>query len=134
MIVEANHEGGNDIELLTEVRERMKRLDLLNDAADTEETRDFPEHCQAIHVEANSGMTQKLCDVEEVSCAAAQIQNLTGTGNVELKLADPADVNSNPAVEIQIFWPVGAGICYPVSLANLFEFGRLDCLDDAFFL
>ena len=38
MIVEANHERGNDIEFLTEVWERMKRLDLFsNHAADTEE-------------------------------------------------------------------------------------------------
>ena len=76
-------------------------------------------------------MTQKLCDVEEVSCAAAQIQNLTGTRHVELKLADPADVNSNPAVEIQIFWPVGPGICDSVSLTNLSKSGRIDCFDDS---
>jgi hypothetical protein len=71
MIVEANHESANNIELLTEVRERMKRVDSLNDATDTKELRDFPEHWQAIHVEANSGMAQKLRDVEKVSCAAA---------------------------------------------------------------
>ena len=35
-----------------------KRLDLLNDAADTEQARDFPEHRQAIHVEPDSGMTE----------------------------------------------------------------------------
>ncbi len=79
MIVEANHERGNDIEFLTEVWERTKRLDLLNDAADTEQARDLPEHWQAIHVEANSGMTEELRDVEEVSCAAAQIENALGT-------------------------------------------------------
>jgi len=71
VIVEANHERGNDIEFLTEVWKRTKRLDSLNDAADIEEVRDFPEHWQAIHVEANSGMTEELRDVEKVSCAAA---------------------------------------------------------------
>jgi hypothetical protein len=45
VIVEANHEGGNDIELFTEVREWTKRLDSLNDAANTEQARDFPKHC-----------------------------------------------------------------------------------------
>jgi hypothetical protein len=89
-----------NIELLTEVGERTKRIDLLNDAVDTKESRDFPEHCEAIHVEANSGMTQKLRDVEKVSCAAAQIQNLLGTGHVEFKLANPPNVDSDPAVEI----------------------------------
>ncbi len=121
MIVEANHERGNDVEFLTEVRERTKRLDLLDDAADTEQARDFPEHWQAIHVEANSGMTEELRDVEKVSCAAAQIENALGTRHVEFKLANPPDVNSDPTIEIEIFRPVRAGICYGVSPANLLE-------------
>src|SRR5262249_20280288 len=100
VVVEANHERSNHVEFLTEVRQRVKRVDSLNDAADPEESRDFPEHRHAIHVEANSGMTQKLGDVEKISNPAAQIQNLLGTGHVEFKLANPADVNSNPAVEI----------------------------------
>ena len=131
VIVEANHEGGNQIELLTEVRERTKRLDLLNDAADTEQACDFPEHRQAIHVEANPGMTKELRDIEKVSCAAAQIENLFGTRDVEFKLANPPDVHSNPAIKIEIFRPVRAGICYGVSLANLLEAIWIDCLDNA---
>ena len=130
MIVETNHERGNDIEFLTEVWERTKRVDLLNDAADTEQARDFPEHWQAIHVEANSGMTEELRDVEKVSCTAAQIENALGTRHVEFKLANPPDINSDPTIEIEIFRPVRAGICYGVSPANLFEAGRIDCLDD----
>src|SRR5258708_12775686 len=131
MIVEANHERRNDIEFLTDVWEWMKRLDLLNDSADTEQARDFPEHWQAIHVEANSGMTEELCDIEKVSCAAAQIENALGTRHVEFKLANPADVNSDPTVEIEIFRPVRAGICHRVSPANLFELDWIDCLNDA---
>jgi len=130
MIVEANHERGNDIEFLTEFWERTKRPDSLNDAADTEEACDFPEHWQTIHVETNSGMTEELRDVEKVSCAAAQIENALGTRHVEFKLANPADVNSDPTIEIEIFRPVRAGICYSVSLANLLEASRIDCLDD----
>jgi hypothetical protein len=130
MIVEANHKRGNDIEFLTEVWERMKRLDLLNDAADTEQTRDFPEHRQTIHVEANSGMAEKLRDVKKVSCAAAQIENALGTRHVEFKLANPPDVNSDPTIEVEIFRPVRAGICYDVPLANLPEASRIDCFDD----
>ena len=44
VIVEANHESGNDVELLTEAWERTKRVDSLNDAVDIEEPHDFPEH------------------------------------------------------------------------------------------
>jgi len=67
VIVKADHEGGYHIELLSEIRERTKRFDLLNYAADAEQARDFPEHGQTIHVEANPRMTQELCDVEKVS-------------------------------------------------------------------
>ena len=119
MIVEANHESGNDVEFLSEARQGTKRVDLLNDAADTEQARDFPEHWQAIHVEPDSGMTEELRDVEKVSCAATQIENALGTRHVEFKLANPPDVNSDPTIEIEIFRPVRAGICYRVSPANL---------------
>jgi hypothetical protein len=130
MIVEANHERGNHIEFLTEVWERMKRLDLLNDAVDTEQASDFPKHWQAIHVEANSGMTEELRDVEKVPCAAAQIENALGTRHVEFKLANPPDVNSDPTIEIEIFRPVRAGICNGVSPVNLLEASRIERLDD----
>src|SRR6266567_7986778 len=130
MVVKANHERGNDIEFFTELWERTKRLDLLNDTADTEETRDFPEHWQAIHVETNSGMTEELRDVEKISCAAAQIENALGTCHVEFKLANPPDIDSDPTIEIEIFRPVRAGICYGISPANLLEASRIECLDD----
>jgi len=131
VIVEANHESGNDVEFLSETRQGTKGLDLLNDAADTEQARNFPEHCHTIDVEANSGMTEELRDIEKVPCAAAQIENALGTRHVEFKLANPPDVNSDPTVEIEIFRPVRAGICHRVSPANLFELDWIDCLNDA---
>src|ERR1043166_1357311 len=130
MIVEANHEGCNEVEFLTEVRERTKRLDSLNDAANAEQARDFPKHRQAIHVEANSGMTEKLRDVQKISCAAAEIENPFRTRQIEFKLANPSNVDADPAIEIKIFRPVRAGICYSVSSANLLKTSRIDCLDD----
>jgi len=131
VIVEANHESGNDVEFLSETRQGTKGLDLLNDAADTEQARNFPEHCHTIDIEANSGMTEELRDVEKVPCAATQIENALGTRHVEFKLANPPDVNSYPTVEIEIFRPVRAGICHRVSPANLFELDWIDCLNDA---
>ena len=44
MIVEANHEGGNKIEFLTEVRKGTEGFDSLNNAVNTEKARDFPKH------------------------------------------------------------------------------------------
>src|SRR6478752_10354987 len=124
VIIEANHESGNDVEFLSETRQRTKRLDLLNNTADTEQARDFPEHWDTIDVEANAGMTEELRDVEKVPCAAAQIENALGTRHVQFKLANPANVNPNPAVEIQVFGPVRAGICHGILPANVFELYR----------
>ena len=131
VIIEANHESGNDIELLTEVRERTESFDSLNNSVNTEQARDFPKHWQAIHVQTNSGMTEELRDVEEVSCAATQNENLPGTSDVELKLANPFDVHSDPTIEIEIFRPVRTGIRYGVSLANLLESIWIDRLNNA---
>ena len=75
-------------------------------------------------------MTEELRDVEKVSCAAAQIENPFGTRHIEFELANSPDVDTDPAIEIEIFWPVRAWICYSVSPANLLETGWIDCLDD----
>ncbi len=88
----------------SEVRERTKWLNLLNYAADTKQARDFAEHRQTIDVQANSGMTEQLRDVEKVSCAAAEIENLLWSRQIEFKLANSADVDSDPAFEIEILW------------------------------
>jgi hypothetical protein len=76
-------------------------------------------------------MTEELRNIEKVSCAAAQIENPLGTRHVEFELANPSDVNCNPAIEIEIFRPVRAGICDRVLPANLFELDWIDCLNDA---
>src|SRR4030095_4612296 len=119
------------MEFAAEVRERMEGVNSLNDAVDTKELCDFPEHWQAIHVEPGSGMTEKLRDVEKVSRAAAQIENLLGARQVELNLTNPSNVNFDPAIEIEIFRPVRARICYSITLANLFETRGIDCFDNA---
>jgi len=131
MIVEADHERGNDIELLTKLRERTERLNLLNDATNTKQACDFTEHRQAIQVEADPRMSKKLGDIKKISCATPQIENLFGPREVELKLANPPDVHSNPAIKIEIFWPVRPRICYGVSLANVLEPSWIDRFNNA---
>ena len=75
-------------------------------------------------------MPEELRDVQKVSCAAAEIENLLGTGQIEFKLTNSADVNSDPAIEIEIFRPIRPRICYGVSPANLLESIRVNCLND----
>jgi hypothetical protein len=78
-------------------------------------------------------MAEQLGYVEEISCAAAQIEDALGTRQIEFDLADPANIDSDPTVEIEIFWPVCAGIGDRVALANLRETNRIDCVDNPFF-
>ena len=77
-------------------------------------------------------MTQQLGYVEEIPRAAAKIENVLRTRQIEFDLANPADVNFDPAVEVEIFWPVCAWVFDGVSLANLLEADWIDCFDDPF--
>ena len=132
MIVKANHEGSDEIEFLSKVGERTESVDSLDYAVNPQESRNFPEHRHAIDIKAESGMAEQLRNVEEVPCAAAEIKNALRARQIELERANPADVNSDPALKIEIFRPVRAGICDSISLANLIETGWVDCSDDPF--
>jgi len=77
-------------------------------------------------------MTQQLGYVEEIPRAAAEIENVLRTQQIEFDLANPADINFDPAVEVEIFWPVCAWVFDDVSLANLLETDWIDCFDDPF--
>src|SRR5262249_20519377 len=110
VIVEANHERRNKVEFLSETRQRTKRLDSLNNTAYPEQARDFAKHRQTIHIKADAGMTEQLRDVEKVSCATPEIENVLGACQIEFKLANPPDVHSDPAVEIEVLRPVCSGI------------------------
>ena len=79
-------------------------------------------------------MTQQLRDVQEISCAAANIEDALWTRQIEFDLANSPDVDSDPAVEIEIFRPVCAGIGYRVTLANLRESNRIDRFNDPVFI
>src|ERR1043166_956305 len=78
-------------------------------------------------------MTQQLGNVEKVSRAAAKIEDAFGTRQIELGLANSPNVDSDPTVEIEIFWPVCAGVGYRVTLANLCEPNRINRFGDPFF-
>jgi len=130
VIVEANHESRNEIEFLSKIRERAKSVDSLNYTADSEQPRNFPKHRQTVHIKAESRMPQQLGYVEKISCPAAKIEDALGTHQIEFNLPNSTNVDSNPAIKIKILRPVCAGIGDGISLANLLESHRIDCLDD----
>ena len=79
-------------------------------------------------------MTQELGYVQEISCAAAKIEDAPGPRQIEFDLANSPDVDSDPTLEIEIFWPVCTRIGDFVALANLSETNRIDRFDDPFFI
>jgi len=132
MLVEANHKGSHEIEFSSKAGERTERFNSLDYAVDTEKSRNFAEHGQPVYIKTKSGMTEQLRNVEEVSCAAAEIQNPFRSRQIELKLANPAEIDFNPTLKIEIFRPVRAGICDRVSPTNLVERSWIDCFDHPF--
>ena len=132
VIVEANHERRYQIEFLSKVGQRAESFYSPDYPADAEKTRDFPKHRQPIDVESQSGMAEQLSDVKKVSGAAAKIENALRPRQIELELANPANVNSDPAFEIEIFRPVRAGLFNSISLTDLLETNGINRLDYPF--
>jgi len=130
MVVETNHEGSNEIKFLAKIGQRPESFNSLNCAANAEQIRDFAEHWQTIHIKPQPGMTQQLGDVQEISCAAAKIEDAPGARQIQFDLANSPYVDSDPTIQIEIFRPVRARICYGVTFANLCEPNGIDRVDD----
>jgi len=77
-------------------------------------------------------MAEQLSDVKKVSGAAAKIENALWPRYIELELANSANVNSDPAFEIEILWPVRAGIFNSVAATDLLETNGINRLDHPF--
>src|SRR5213592_4408687 len=77
----------------------------------TPSSRVISRNINTIHVEADPAMAQQLSDVEKISHSAANIEDLFRARQIELDLANPADVDFDPAIEVEIFRPVRTGIC-----------------------
>ena len=100
VIVEANHKSGDEVEFLSKIGQRPKCFDMLDYTTNTEQARNLPEHGQTVHIKTESRMTEQLSDVEEIPCAAAKVEDPLGTRQIEFDLANPANIDSDPTVEI----------------------------------
>jgi hypothetical protein len=121
MIVETDHERGDEIEFSSEIGEGSKGLNARNNATDTEQACDFRKHREVIHVETKSLMPEQLRDVQEISCAAAKIENALGAQQIEFNFANAANVDVDPAFEVEIFRPVFPWIFDSVALVDFLE-------------
>jgi len=131
VVVETDQKGGDEIELCPEVGEGIESSDSLDHTTNAEEASDVCEHRHAVHIEAESGMAEQLGDVEKISHAAAEVENTLPAHQIELDLANPSNVDADPAVKIEILRPMFARIFHSVPAANLLETGWVDCLNNA---
>ena len=132
--VEANHKSGDEIEFSSQVREGAECLDSLDYATNAKERCDFCEHRYAVQIETKSAMPEKLGDVEKISCAAAKVENALPARQIELDVTNAANVDGNPAVEIEILPPILGGIVDRIPLPNLLESDRVERFNNALFL
>src|SRR5206468_5123398 len=86
---------------------------------------------QVIHIETKSLMPEQLCDMQKIPGAAAKIENALWPRQIEFNFANPANVDLNPAVKIEIFRPVFAWIFDGVALADLLKIGPINCFNNS---
>src|SRR5262245_61733418 len=110
VVVKANHESGDEIEFFSKAWQGLKGVDSLHHAANAQKACHLPKHGYAIHVESNSRMAEQLGYVKKISGPAAKIEDASGTRQIEFCLANSSNIDSDPAVEIEVLWPVRAGI------------------------
>jgi len=121
VIVETDHKRSDEIESLAEIGQTSKRVNSPDNATDSKQPGDFSKHRDILHIEASSFMAEQLCDMQKISGATAKIENALGPRQIELDLANAANVDADPAVKIEIFWPIADRIFKAVAVTNLFE-------------
>src|SRR5438067_3475107 len=121
MIIETDHKRGDEIEFTFEIGQGSKRFNARNNATDSEQACDFRKHREVIHVETKSLMPEQLRDVQKISSAAAKIENALGPQQIEFNFANAANVDIDPAFEVEIFRPVFPWIFDSVALADFLE-------------
>src|SRR5438128_5604715 len=130
VIVKANHESGNEVEFTSQIGQWDERLHAPDNASHAQHPCAFAEHGKIIEIEADDFVSEQLPDVSEVPGAATEIENAFARDNIELDVADAANINVDPTGKIEIFRPIFARIVDGVALINLFELLTIDRIDD----
>ena len=77
-------------------------------------------------------MAEQPRDVGEIPGAAAEIENTLRARQIELDLADTANVDVDPTLKIEVLGPIFAGVFDRVSAMNRLERCAINFLDDVF--
>jgi hypothetical protein len=77
-------------------------------------------------------MAEQLCDMQKITGATAKIENALAPRQIELDLANAANVDADPAVKIEILRPIADWIFKAVALTNLLELRPINRFNDPF--
>jgi len=128
MTIEADQERSDQIEF-PQVGQGIECFDLPDHAAHAKQGRKVSKHGQPVQIESEALVPEQLSDVKEIPRTAAKIENALRAHQIDVDLADSANVNVYPSFEIKKFGPVLAGTFNTVALANLLETLGIDRFD-----
>src|SRR5262249_23080149 len=96
--VETDTMRSNEIELFAEVRQGLLRIDSRDDAANAEELGRPAEKRLVIRVEPQTFVAEQTTEIEKISWAAAQIQDVEGQRPIKPEVLHTLYVNAHPVV------------------------------------
>ncbi len=94
--METDTVAGDEIKLLSKIRQRCLRMDSRNDTAHAEELGGAAKEGFVARIEPESFVTEKPTEVEKVTGAAAQIENLKRSRAIEPKVLHALHVDADP--------------------------------------
>ncbi len=86
----------DEIELLSEIRQRRLRIDSRDDSANPEELCRAAPKWVVVRVQAESFVAKETAEVKKVPGATAQVENVKWRRAIEPEVLDVLDVNADP--------------------------------------
>src|SRR4030095_16440278 len=100
--METNAMSGNQVEFFAQIRQGRLCIDSRDDAANAEELGRAAEKRFVIRVKAETFVTEELAEVEEITRAAAKIQNVERRRPIEPEVLHPLYIHANPVVRVLV--------------------------------
>ena len=94
--------SGNEVELFAEIRQRRSCIDSRDDAANAKEPGGAAEERFVIGVEAETFVAEEPAEVEEITRAAAKIQDVERRRPIKPEVLHAFYVHANPIVRVLV--------------------------------
>src|SRR4029077_8897818 len=110
----------DEIKLLSKIRQRCLQMNSRNDTAHAEELGGAPKERFVARIEPKSFVTEKPTQVEKITRAAAEIENLKWRRAIEPKILYALDVDADPvgcvfvSVDLPRIRPVWIALTQPL--------------------